>query len=164
MLCCWLFVSCSKPWYCGEVKGIENSSILIYPFDQATNKYIYSDIENRSLYNRDSLQVLDEEGKKYPFVSFLANQDPRNSLERIYALKISPVFRIPADNDAFEKEKTRKIHLKYNYHVSDTLTVVFKAYKDKCDKGVYQYFKVFHRNKVIYSINDGIDVDFTLNH
>lgn len=91
-----LFNSCDKPFYCGEVRGLETSSALvIYPFNTAANEYFYPNLESRSPYARDSLQVLDEEGKKYPFVSFLPEQDPRNSLRGFYAIKVAPTFRIP---------------------------------------------------------------------
>ena len=90
--------------------------------------------------------------------------DPRNVLDAFYSIKISPAFIIPDDNSAFDAEKTRKIYLQYNYNTADTLTLVFKAKKTKCDRSTYEYLKVYLRNSLIKSISDDIGTDFTLNH
>lgn len=159
-----LLVSCTKPWYCGEVSGLESSSLVIYPFHTATNEYIYSDISSRSIFDRDSLQVINEDGRVFSLVSFLLEQDPRNRLKRFYAIRVAPAFIIPQDNDAYTTEKRRSIYLKYNYNTSDTLTLVFKAYKNKCGNGIYEYLKIYHHNKLIHSVEDDSYADFTLNH
>jgi len=160
-----LYYSCDKPFYCGEVQGIENSSpLIIYPFNTVANDFLYPEIESRSQYKRDSLQVLDDEGKEYPFLDFLLKSDPRNTINGFYAIKVSPGFRIPQDNDAYNAEKTKQIYLKYNYNTVDTLTLIFKAYKDNCDKGQYEYLKIYHRNQLIFTKPEGYPTEFTLNH
>ncbi len=160
---CSTFYSCIKP--CSLDRGsLINSSILIYPFNTAANEYFHPQLESDSPYRRDSLKVLDEEGKSYPFVRFLPKQDPRNALRIFYAIQASPAFRIPKDNDAFNVEKTRKMYLQYNHNTADTLTLVFKGKKLKCVASEYEYLKIYHRSKLIFSATSGISADFTLNH
>jgi hypothetical protein len=141
-----------------------NSALTVDAFNTATQEYFYPEDEWRSPFKKDSLQVLDENGKKIPFIGFGLNQDPRNPLKRFYAIGIKPAFRIPEDNDAFDKEKSRQIFLKYNYNTSDTLTLVFKGRRLKCDASVYEYLKVYHRNQLIASVSGGTNAVFTLNH
>lgn len=159
-----LFFSCKKPLYCKEAKGIETSSFSISLFNSATNNYMYPREEFQSSFKKDSLKVYTDGARAFNFVGFELEQDPRNSLNGYYSLGISPVFFIPEDNDAFTQEKTKKIYLQYNYNTSDTLTLVFKAYKDKCDKGQFEYLKVYHRGKIIASIDHSYYAVFTLNH
>ena len=160
-----LFYSgCHKPLLCGETRGIENSSLSIYVFNTATNDYMYPRNEYGALFNRDSLRVYTDGSRGFNFIGFGLVTDPRNPLNAFYGIGISPSFFIPEDNDAFTKEKTKKIYLKYNYNTSDTLTLVFKAYKDKCDKGQYEYLKIYHRGNLISSINKTYYAVFNLNH
>lgn len=157
-----IFNSCTKP--CEDLKGLESSALLVYPFNLSMNNYFYPQDDFRSPFKKDSLQVINEDGRKFPNVSFLLEEDPRGGLQKFYAIKISPAFIIPDDNGAFEIEKTRKIYLKYNYNTADTLTLVFKAKKTKCDRSTYEYLKIYHSNNLIKSISNDIATDFTLNH
>jgi hypothetical protein len=157
------FCGCHKP-FCGETRGIETSSISISIFNTAANEYMYPRDEFRSPFKKDSLRVYTDGPRGFNFVEFGLAQDPKDLLHQYYGVKISPAFFIPEDNDAFNREKTKKIYLKYNYNTSDTLTLVFKAYKDKCDKGQYEYLKVYHRGNLISSINGTYYAVFTLNH
>ena len=138
--------------------------MVIYPFNLSLNSYFYLQDEYQSVFKKDSLQVINEDGRRFPNISFLLEQDPRGGLQNFYAIKISPAFIVPDDNTAFDTEKTRKIYLKYNYNTTDTLTLVFKAKKTKCDKSEYEYLKIYHRNQLIASINDYAFIDFTLKH
>ena len=154
--------SCTKA--CEDYGGLEQSKLLIYPFNLSTGNYIYPDNEALSIYKKDSLQVINENGIRFVGVNFPGQSDPRNPLKGFYSISVAPAFIIPDDNDAFNIEKTRKIYLKYNYNTSDTLTLVFKAKKTKCNKSEYDYLKVFHRNILIASIFTKNQIDFTLNH
>ena len=136
---------------------------MIYPFDIATNNYLYLENESFSLFKRDSLTIVNEDGRRFPLVSFLLQSDPRDALKRFYSIKLSPAFIIPDDNDAFNKEKTRRIYLKYNSNTTDTLSLVFKAKKTKFDKSEYEYLRVNYKNNLIGSIQNKITIDFTLN-
>ncbi len=162
LLIVFLCNSCTRP--CQDLLGLESSSLVIYPFDNATNEYLYPEDAFRSPFNRDSLQVFNEDGKRFELVSFALQQDPRGGLKRFYYLSIRPAFIIPDDNSAFNAEKTRKIYLRYNYNTSDTLTLVFKAKRRRCDKSEYEYLKVYHRGKEIASIDHGVFTQFTLKH
>jgi hypothetical protein len=157
------FCGCHKP-FCGETRGVETSSISISIFNTAANEYMYPRDEFRSQFKRDSLRVYTEGSRGFNFLEFGLAQDPKDPLHQFYAIEISPSFFIPEDNDAFNQEKTKKIYLKYNYNTSDTLTLVFKAYKDKCDKGQYEYLKVYHRGNLISEINRTYYAVFTLKH
>ena len=157
-----LFNSCTKP--CEDLKGLESSALLVYPFNLSMANYFYPQDEFRSSFKKDSLQVINEDGRRFPNISFILVTDPRNVLEAFYAIKISPAFIIPDDNSAFDTEKTRMIYLKYNYNTADTLTLVFKAKKTKCDRSTYEYLKVYHRNILIKSVSNDNGTDFTLNH
>ncbi|MEJ7821742.1 MAG: hypothetical protein WKF85_05430 [Chitinophagaceae bacterium] len=157
-----IFNSCTKP--CEDLKGLESSFLAIYTFNLSSNNYFYPQDEFRSPFKKDSLQVINEDGRQFPNVRFLLKSDPRNTLEAFYAIIISPAFIIPDDNSAFDREKARKIYIKYSYNTTDTLTLVFKARKIKCDRSTYEYLKVFHRNNLIKTVADDIATDFTLNH
>ncbi|MEQ1798607.1 MAG: hypothetical protein ABL872_11695 [Lacibacter sp.] len=157
-----LFNSCTKP--CEDYGGLEQSKMIIYPFNLSTGNYMYPDNEALSTFKRDSLQVINENGVRFVMVSFPGQSDPRNPLKGFYSISIAPAFIIPDDNDAFNSEKIRKIYLKYNYNTIDTLSLVFKAKKTKCDKSEYEYLKIYHRNNLIASINSQNAIDFTLNH
>lgn len=159
-----LFIKCHKPLNCGEARGLETSSLNISIFNTATNNYMYPREEFQSSSKKDSLQVFNEDGKQFNFVNFGLALDPRNNLDGYYGLSISPAFIIPDDNDAFNQEKSRKIYLQYNYNTRDTLTLTFRAYKDKCGKGQYLYLKVYHRGNLISSVDHTYYALFTLNH
>jgi hypothetical protein len=73
-------------------------------------------------------------------------------------------FIIPDDNNAYEREKTRNIYLKYNYNTTDTLTLVFKAYKARCKGSLYEYLNIYHRNQLIFSVTKNTYAAFRLNH
>jgi len=157
-----LFNSCTKP--CEEIKGLESSSMVIYPFNLSLNNYFYPQDEFRSSFKKDSLQVINEDGRRFPLVSFILNSDPRNVLEAFYAIKISPAFIIPDDESAFNAEKTRKIYIKYSYNTIDTLTLVFKAKRVQCNRSRYDYLKVYYRGNLIKTVTDDYATDFNLNH
>ena len=159
-----LFINCNKPLGCAESRGLETLSLAISIFNAATNSYMYPREEFQSSFKRDSLQVFNEDGKKFNFVSFGLALDPRNNLNGYYGINISPAFIIPDDNDAFNHEKSRKIYLQYDYNSRDTLTLTFRAYKDKCGKGQYEYLKVYHRGALVSSVDYTYYTSFTLNH
>ena len=154
--------SCVKP--CEDYGGLEQSKLVIYPFNQSAGNYLYPDDQTLSPFKKDSLQIFNENGVKFNLVSFTNQSDPRNTLKGFYSVSIAPAFIIPDDNDAFNAEKTRKIFLQYSYNTIDTLTLVFKAKKSKCNKSEYEYLKIFHRNNLIASINYQNFIDFTVNH
>lgn len=157
-----LLNSCTKP--CEDYGGLEQSVMLIYPFNLNTDNYLYPREEALSVFKRDSLLVINENGVKFVLVKFPLNSDPRNPLKLFYSISIAPAFIIPDDNGAFTIEKTRKIYLKYNYNTIDTLTLVFKAKKTKCNKSEYEYLKIFYQSNLIASINRQNFIDFTLKH
>jgi hypothetical protein len=159
-----LFLSCTKPFVCEETERLEDSFLLIDPYHTTLGNYFYPEDEFRSPYKKDSLKVFNEDGKKFELVRFLLNSDPANPLNRIYTISVAPAFIIPDDKDAFESEKTRNIYLKYNHNTSDTLTLVFKAYKTKCKGSLYEYLKIYHRNQLIYSVTKNTYAEFKLNH
>ncbi len=158
------FSGCEKPFYCNEVRGLDGSSLNISLFHTGMGNYFYPVDEFRSPYKRDSLQVFNEDGRKFELVNFGLELDPRNHLNSFYGVKISPAFMIPGDEEAYNSEKTRKIFLKYNYNTIDTLNLVFKAYKNNCDKGIYEYLKIYHRGNLVTSVSNDIYAYFQLNH
>src|SRR5665811_751157 len=109
-----LFNSCVKP--CQDYGGLEQSKMIIYPFNLSTGNYMYPDNEALSTFKKDSLQVINENGVRFNFVSFTMQSDPRNPLKGFYSISVAPAFIIPDDNGAFISEKTRRIYLKYNYN------------------------------------------------
>lgn len=159
-----LFITCNKPLNCGDTVGLESSIFGISIFNTVTNGYMYPRDEFQSAFKKDSFQVFTDGTRGFNGFNFYLEQDPKNPLNQYYAVNFSPVFFIPEDNDAFDHEKTKKIYLKYNYNTSDTLALVFKAYKDKCGKGQYEYLKVYHRGNLLSSINNTYYAVFTLNH
>ena len=156
-----IYFSCTKPLQCGEAVDLQRSSILVYPFDIAADKYLYTDNPFTTIFKRDSLKVFNQDGTQPFSVSFLIKSDPRNQLNSFYAILISPAFIIPNDNAAFDVEKSRNIYLKYNYNTIDTLTLVFKATKNKCNKSEYEYAKIFYRSNLLTTTNN--DIDLTIN-
>lgn len=157
-----IFANCTKP--CQDYGGLEQSAMVIYPFNQSTDNYLYPDNETLSPFKKDSLQVFNENGVRFNFVSFTNQSDPRNALKGFYSVSIAPAFIIPDDNDAFNAEKTRKIYLKYNYNTVDTLTLIFKAKKNSCNQSEYEYLKIFYRNNQIAFVDYQNFIDFKLNH
>jgi hypothetical protein len=161
---CLIFSGCGKSLLCGESKGLEHSSLGIYAYHTGLGEYFYPEIEYRSPFKRDSLQVFDNDGRRLERIRFLLNSDPVNPLNRFYSISIAPSFRVPQDNDAFGVEKNTNIYLKYNHNTTDTLSLVFKAYKNKCDRGEYEYLKIYHRGNLIHSVTKEIYAVFKLNH
>lgn len=153
--------ACERP--CEDLWGLESSSMVIYPFDNATDEYIYLDNARPSLFDKDSLKVINEDGRQFPLVSLGLESDPRNRLNGFFAIHISPAFIIPDDNAAFSSEKTRKIYIQYNSTNADTLSLVFKAKKTKCDRSQYEYLKIFYKGQMVASVAEDIFIDFTLN-
>lgn len=162
IFCTVLFTNCTKP-FCGESTGLEQSALGVHLFDKATNEYFYPEL-GPSLYNKDSFQVFNEDGRKLERIGFGLVEDPRNNLKRFYGVTIAPAFMMPGDEDAYNAEKTRKIYLKYNSTTADTLMLVYKAHKNECDKYIYEYLKVYHRSILVSSISDEIFTVFQLNH
>jgi hypothetical protein len=164
LIFCTLFPPhCTKP-FCGESVGLEASSIGIELFDQANKEYFYLET-GQSLYNKDSLRVFDENGQKFGSISFVLTEDPRNKLRRFYKTIIFPAFRLPGDEDALNTEKTRTMYLRYSSIASDTLTLAFKAKKNRCDRYIYEYVKVYRGgNLIVPSIANDILISFQLNH
>lgn len=157
-----IYYGCTKPLQCGEAVDLQRSAMLIYPFDISADNYLYTDNPYTTIYKKDSLKVFNQDGTQPFSVSFILNEDPRGGFRKFYAIKISPAFFVPGDNDAFNAEKTRKIYLKYNYNTIDTLSLVFKATKNKCDKSEYEYAKVFYRGNLLTTISNDISFDFNL--
>jgi hypothetical protein len=124
---------------------------------------MYPSNEYNAIYKRDSLKIYTDGPRQFNRYGTGLEQDPKDPLNQFYSVGFSPLFFIPEDNDAFDHEKTKKVYIQYNHNTSDTLTFVFKAYKDKCDKGQFEYLKVYHRGKVIASIHDTYYAVFTLN-
>ena len=156
------YFGCTKPLQCGEALDLQRSAMLIFPFDNALDKYLYTENPFTNIFNRDSLKVINQDGTQPFSVSFLIKSDPRNQLNSFYAIKISPAFFVPDDNDAFNSEKTRKIYLKYNYNTIDTLSLVFKATKNKCNKSEYEYAKVFYKGNLLTTKTNDIYLEFSL--
>lgn len=132
-----------------DLENLASSSLVIYIFNTDTNDYLYPEKADSSIFKKDSLQVYNENGRRFTGVSFFEDSDPRNRLRRFFTVKISPAFIIPDDNDAFEREKTRSIYLKYNYNTTDTLKLVFKARRLKCNSSQYEYLKIYYRNQLV---------------
>jgi hypothetical protein len=153
-----------KTFVCEETERLEDSFLLIDPYHTGLGNYFYPEDEFRSPYKKDSLQVFNEDGKKFERVQFLLNSDPANSLNRIYTISVAPAFIIPDDNNAYEREKTRNVYLVYNHNTSDTLTLVFKAYKTRCKGSLYEYLKIYHRNQLINSVTKNTYAEFRLSH
>jgi hypothetical protein len=124
---------------------------------------MYPGNEFQTTYKRDSLQVYTDGSRGFNWFGFGLERDPKDPLNQYYSIGVSPIFFIPEDNDAFNQEKTKKIYIQYNYNTIDTLTLVFKAYKDKCDKGQYEYLKVYYKGNLISSIANTYYTVFTMN-
>jgi len=159
-----LSIKCNKPLDCGDTVGLESSTLGISIFNTISNDYMYPQDEFRSGFKKDSFQVYTDGTRSFNGINFYLKTDPRNSTNAYYAVSFSPIFFIPEDNEAFNQEKTKKIYLKYNYNTLDTLTLVFKANKDKCGKGQYEYLKVYHRGNLLSSISNTYYTVFNLNH
>ena len=161
--CTIFFARCTKP-FCGESEGLESATIGIDLFDQASNEYFYLET-GPSPYNKDSLRVFDETGQRFGSIEFVQKLDPRNNLRSYYKTVIYPAFRLPGDEDALNKEKTRTMYLRYNSSVTYTLTLVFKAKKNKCDRYIYDYAKIYYRGNLISeSIINNLLISFQLTH
>lgn len=102
-------LACVRP--CEDLWGLEKSTMVIYPFSIATDNYVYLEDGKPSLFEKDSLKIINEDGRQFPLVSFLLKSDPRNTLNGFYAIKLEPSFIIPDDNDAFSAERTRNIYI-----------------------------------------------------
>jgi hypothetical protein len=165
ILCCIiLFQSCKRPLFCGEGQGVENSAFTVAIYNTATNSYMFPRNEFQTTYKRDSVRVYTDGPRGFNWYGFGLEQDPKDPLNQYYGMGITPIFFIPEDNDAFNQEKTKKIYIQYNYNTADTLTLVFKAYRDKCDRGQFEYLKIYHRGNLISSSKENNTVVFTLNH
>ena len=108
-----------------------NSVLRISPFDNALNNYIYTNNSFTSIFKRDSLKILNQNGTENLNISFTLGSDPRNPLNTFYSVDIKGFFG-DNDNDAFTSEKTKVIYLKYYHNVTDTLAITFKATSNKC--------------------------------
>lgn len=160
---CLFSSNCRKPFSCGEPRGIESSTIGIHIYNTATGSYMYPGNEFQTTYKRDSLKIYTDGPRQFNWYGTGLEQDPKDPLNQYYSIGFSPLFFIPEDNDAFDHEKTKKVYIQYNYNTFDTLTFVFKAYKDKCDKGQFEYLKVYYKGNLVSSIDHTYYTVFTMN-
>lgn len=155
-----LMIGCHKNNHCGETAGVERSYISI-TFLKGGN-YMYSDIPQYSLYNKDSLIINDQSSNRANLLSSAGGSFPNNPSVHYYIFGITPVYNSVTDAAAFNQEITKKIYIQYNSTEKDTLTCTFKANRNECNSYM-EYFKVYYRNNLIGSSNDGLGCDVTIN-
>jgi hypothetical protein len=156
-----IYLGCNKPIICGKGFALTNSVLRISPFDVASNRYIYTDNFSTTIFKRDSLKIINQNGTENLNTSFKLNTDPINPLNRIYSIDIHDFFG-DNDSDAFNAEKIKKVYLKYYYNVIDTVTITFKATSNKCSLERYEYAKIFYKGNLIKEIKDDPALVFDL--
>lgn len=157
--------SCTKLSPCYEAEGIEtSSSLVITPYNKTTSEWIFPGVQSRSIYKKDSLKVYTEDGRRWPFVTFSETNDPANTVNSYYYFSISPLYFHPEDLAAFDREHQKKVYLNYGNGLIDTLTAVFKASKNKCDHGYFEYLKIYQKDRLLPLTTDKIYAEITLNY
>ena len=154
-----IFCSCYKNNHCGETAGVERSYLSI-TFLKGGN-YMYSDITQYSLYNKDSLIIYDQSGNRANLLSSAGGSFPNNPSVHYYIFGITPVYNSSTDGAAFNQEISRKLYIQYNSMETDTLICTFKANKNECNTYL-EYLKVYYRNNLIGSSNDGLGGNVTI--
>lgn len=157
-----LIISCNK--LCtGFRQSIESTGLNINFFNIANSEYFYPENEMLSPYNIDSLTIKDSKGNLLR-TNFQLNSDPRNPLKRINVVEAYPIFKDSDDQEAYNKEETKFLYIKYNYNTFDTLKLIFKAKKEKCGN-VFEYLKVYYKDSLLLNSQNTIDAFIlTLNH
>lgn len=142
-------VGCEKT--CVESRGIEGAGLTIDFLHAGNGEYLYPDDINLFSYPLDSLQVTDSRGNILNTPASL-NSDPNNPLKKYFRVDIYPIFIPSQDYIAFSNEQVKKIYIKYNHNTFDTITLIYKAQKEKCFNN-YTYLKAYHHNILVSEIN-----------
>jgi hypothetical protein len=131
--------SCRKGGKCEEALDVVQSG-LICIFKNASGSYLYT--EANPIYNKDSLIISDETGRKLSIVPQL--QLIPNTSSRYWQFDFGPLFIPLLDADSFNKEVCRNYYIRYKYNESDTLKICFIAQKTDCGS-IFKSLKVFSK-------------------
>lgn len=138
--------SCKKGGKCEEAANINQSDIVVAFKDQATGKYLYSEVN--PLYNKDSLKVFEQNGNSM-FIASALNQIP-NTSDRYWDLSFGSIYNPQTDGTAFNSEICKSFLVKYKYNETDTIKACFKANQTKCGS-VFETLKVYHKGLLVAS-------------
>ncbi len=154
------FSSCKKGGNCEEALTINQSDIAVTFKDQATGKYLYSEIN--PLYNKDSLKVFDPNGNSLIVLRKLSI-NPGTFVE-YWELGFGSIYDPQLDAAAFNSEICKNFLVKYKYNESDTIKTCFKARKTKCGS-VFETLKVYYKGQLLGTSTNktGIDIIITKN-
>jgi hypothetical protein len=154
------FASCNKKGVkCDVPYNVNQSEIVVVFKEQATGRYLY--YEFHPLYNKDSLKVLDENGKSLVLLSAL-NLIP-NTSSRYWDISFGSLYDPTMDARSFDAEICKLYTIKYRYNESDTLKVCYKSKEARCNGSVFETLKVYHHGQLIGSITDNTGLVVTLN-
>lgn len=158
-----MLFSCTKKIdHCSETAGIESSYMGLSFFSTVNSKYMYAAgvPSIYSMYNKDSLVIKNEFGAIINFISITEQVPNENKL--YYKFLIQPIYNYLTDSSVYLEEINRKFYIQYNSFEKDTLLCTFKANKNDCNSYL-EYLKIYYRNNLIGSSNDGLGANIIIN-
>ncbi len=136
--------SCRKGGKCEEPFNVNQSEIVVTFKDQATGKYLYSEIN--PLYNKDSLKVFEPNGNNLIILKVLRINT--TTLVEYWDLSFGNIYNQQTDGAAFDSEICKTFLVKYKYNETDTIKACFKAKKTECGS-VFETLKVYHNGLLL---------------
>lgn len=161
ILPCFLIIillgGCVKNPKCELPRNVNQSSINVTFKDQQIGQYLYT--ENNSLYNKDSIKILDPNGTPL-FLLFSHNQLSGNPVT-FWIINFGNIYNPQTDNKSFDTEICKDYIIKYTYSESDKLQVCFKSKKTECGS-VFETLKIYHNSKLVDSVENTTDTEVTI--
>ncbi len=153
-----IITGCSKTPKCEEHFNVNQSEIVVAFKDQATGKYLYSEVN--PLYNKDSLKVFEPNGNSFIISSGL-NQIP-NTSNRYWDLSFGNIYNQSTDANSFDSEICKNYIVKYKHNETDTIKACFKAKKTECGS-VFETLKVYYKGQLVGSVTNTTIIAITIN-
>lgn len=158
VFCEFPYASCvKKGGSCELPDTVENSEISLHIREKSTGQYSYT--EFGSLYDKDSLIVIDPQGYNLPILYNLQNIP--GTLNNYYILSFGPVYNPEVDQISYDKEVCKKYVIYYRPNQADTLNACFTSMKTKCGS-VFETLHIYHKGSLIRSVKDSVSAHITL--
>ncbi len=143
-------ISCNKntgSGACEAASTIENAAGLEFHIKDTTlNRFIYA--KAQPLYNVDSIQIWNSQGKRYqPFLSDAADTS-HNGGGPYFAIVIGGLYDNRYDANMYNDTIHKDIYIRYKLNEWDTLNISYKANSGQCGSE-FTFLQVMHHNKVI---------------
>jgi hypothetical protein len=109
-----------------------------------------------SLFDKDSLKVLDENDQELQIIPEL-----RQNVPAFWEFNARSIYNSETDESAFNSEICRKFIIKYYFNEAETITTCFIAKKFTCGSE-FSYLKVYQNGVLIGGNSDNLRVIATV--